>query len=58
MNMRDYPTLHLDTNKNKRTAGSKKGYGCKMNMRDYPTLHLDTNKNKGTAGSKKGYGCK
>jgi hypothetical protein len=56
--MRDYPTLHLDTNKSKGTAGSKKGYGCKMNMRDYPTLHLDTNKRKGTAGSKIGYGCK
>ena len=27
--MRDYPTLHLDTNKSKGTAGSKKGYGCK-----------------------------
>ena len=29
MNMREYPTLHLDTNKSKGTAGSKKGYGCK-----------------------------
>ena len=27
--MREYPTLHLDTNKSKGTAGSKKGYGCK-----------------------------
>jgi hypothetical protein len=27
--MRDYPTLHLDTNKSKGTIGSKKGYGCK-----------------------------
>ena len=27
--MRDYPTLHLDTNKSKGTVGSKKGYGCK-----------------------------
>ena len=27
--MRDYPTLHLDTNKSKETAGSKEGYGCK-----------------------------
>ena len=29
MNMRDYPTLHLDTNWSKGTACSKKGYGCK-----------------------------
>ena len=29
MNMRDYPTLHLDTNSRKGTAGSKKGYRCK-----------------------------
>ena len=29
MNMRDYPTLHLDTNKSKGTIASKKGYGCK-----------------------------
>jgi hypothetical protein len=29
MNMRDYPTLHLDTNSSKGTACSKKGYGCK-----------------------------
>ena len=29
MNMKDYPTLHLDTNKSKGTACSKKGYGCK-----------------------------
>jgi hypothetical protein len=27
--MRDYPTLHLDTNSRKGTAGSKKGYGWK-----------------------------
>jgi hypothetical protein len=27
--MRDYPTLHLDTNKSKGTIASKKGYGCK-----------------------------
>jgi hypothetical protein len=27
--MRDYQTLHLDTNKGKGTACSKKGYGCK-----------------------------
>jgi len=26
MNMRDYPTLHLDINKSKGTAYSKKGY--------------------------------
>jgi hypothetical protein len=26
MDMRDYPTLHLDTKKG--TAFSKKGYGC------------------------------
>jgi hypothetical protein len=29
MNMRDHPTLHLDTNSSKGTASSKKGYGCK-----------------------------
>ena len=29
MNMRDYQTLHLDTNERKGTAYSKKGYGCK-----------------------------
>ena len=29
MNMRDYPTLHLDTSKGKGTACSKTGYGCK-----------------------------
>ena len=29
MNMRDYTTLHLDTNEGKGTAYSKKGYGCK-----------------------------
>jgi hypothetical protein len=26
--MRDYPTLHLDTNASKGTACSKKRYGC------------------------------
>ena len=29
MNMRDYPTLHLDTNSSKGTACIKKRYGCK-----------------------------
>ena len=29
MNMRDYPTLHLDTNASKGTACSIKRYGCK-----------------------------
>ena len=29
MNMRDYPTLHLDANKSEGTACSKKEYGCK-----------------------------
>jgi hypothetical protein len=29
MNMRDYLALHVDTNKNKGTACSKKGYRCK-----------------------------
>ena len=29
MNMRDDLTLHLDINKSKRTACSKKGYECK-----------------------------
>ena len=28
MNMREYPTLHLDTKLSKGTACSKKGYGC------------------------------
>ena len=27
--MRDYPTLHSDTNSSKGTVCSKKGYGCK-----------------------------
>ena len=27
--MRDYRKSHLDTNKSKGTAWSKKGYGCK-----------------------------
>jgi hypothetical protein len=40
--MRDYLTLHLDTNKSKGTACCKKGFGCKWTW-DYPTLHLDTN---------------
>ena len=40
--MRDYLTLHIDTNYRKGVACSKKVYRCKMNMRDYPTLHLDT----------------
>jgi hypothetical protein len=42
MNLRDYPTLHLDTNYSKGTACSKKGFGYKWTW-DYPTLHLDTN---------------
>ena len=29
MNMRDYLALHVDANKNKGTACSKKGYRCK-----------------------------
>ena len=29
MNMRDYPTLHLDINLSKGTTCSKKGCGCK-----------------------------
>ena len=29
MNMREYPTLHVDTNESKGTACSKKGYRCK-----------------------------
>ena len=29
MNMRDDPIVHLDTDKSKGTAGSKKGHGCK-----------------------------
>jgi hypothetical protein len=29
LDMRDYPTLHLDINESKGTACSKKGYGCK-----------------------------
>jgi hypothetical protein len=27
--MRDYPTLHLDTNSSKGTACGNKGYGCR-----------------------------
>ena len=57
--MRDYLTLHLDTNYRKGTACSKKGYDVneherlsnitlrhklkQRNMRDCQTLHLDTN---------------
>ena len=55
--MRDDLTLHLDIHKSKRTACSKKGYGCKWTW-DYLTLHLDIHKSKRTACSKKGYGCK
>ena len=29
MKMRDYPTLHLDTNSSKGTACGNKGYGCR-----------------------------
>ena len=29
MNMRDDPIVHIDTDKSKETAGSKKGHGCK-----------------------------
>ena len=29
MNMRDYPIVHIDTDKNKGTACSRKGHGCK-----------------------------
>ena len=29
MNMRDYPTLHLDINSSKETVCSRTGYGCK-----------------------------
>ena len=29
MNMRDYPIIHLDTDKSKGTACCKKGHGCK-----------------------------
>jgi hypothetical protein len=29
MNMRDYPIVHIDTDKSKGTACSKKGHGCK-----------------------------
>jgi hypothetical protein len=29
MNMRDYPTLHVDIYSSKGTACSKKEYGCK-----------------------------
>jgi hypothetical protein len=35
MNMRDYPTLHLDTNLSKGTVYIKKGYGC---LYPYPFL--------------------
>ena len=29
MNMRDYPIVHIDTDKSKGTACNKKGHGCK-----------------------------
>ena len=37
--MRDYPTLHLDTNYSKETVCSKKGYECK---RTWETIQLYT----------------
>ena len=39
MNMRDYPTLHYDTNCSKGTACSKKGYGLKWT---WETIQLCT----------------
>ena len=63
MNMRDYPTLHWDTNlkeqlvvrkymdvnEHERLSNITLRHKFKQgNMRDYPTLHLDTNSSKGT----------
>jgi hypothetical protein len=39
MNMRDYPIIHLDTDKSKGTACSKKGHGCKWT---WETIQLYT----------------
>jgi hypothetical protein len=38
MNMRDYSTLHLDTNPSKGTACSKTGHGCKVHLHPCPVL--------------------
>jgi hypothetical protein len=40
MYMRDYPTLHLDTNSGKGTAGSKNGYGCKWRVYCWIVSHV------------------
>jgi hypothetical protein len=45
--MRDYLTLHWDTNSSKGTACSKKWYGCKWTWETILTLHWDTNSSKG-----------
>ena len=55
--MRDYHSLHLDTNSNKRTACSEKGYGCKWTW-ELSNITLGHKFSKGTACSKKGYGCR
>ena len=34
--MRDYPTLHLNINKSKETACSKKSYGSKRTRENIP----------------------
>ena len=57
--MRDYITLHLDTNYHKGAACSKKVYRRKWTRETiYLTLHFDTDYSKGAAYSKKGYGYK
>jgi hypothetical protein len=57
MNMRDYPTLHIDTNLSKGTVYSKKGYEYKSTWETIQH-YIDTNLSKGTVYSKNGYGCK
>ena len=42
MNMRDYPTLHLETVNEHERLSNITLRDCKYNMRDYPTLHLET----------------
>ena len=45
--MRNYATLHSETDWGKGTDCSKKEYGCKWTW-DYPTSHSDTDWSKGT----------
>jgi hypothetical protein len=47
MNMRDYPTLHIDTNLSKGTVYSKKGYEYKWTWETIQH-YIDTHLSKGT----------